>query len=86
VSGWRGTSVVKLPAPLVLTLICSQRAGPVNGLPPKSTSAVNKPLLTPTALRVTVPPMLLPAAGASKAWKVKSYTPLAGAPLSLSRP
>ena len=60
VNCWRGVSVVKGLAPLVSTPISSQLVWPVNTPGPKSTSTVNRPLVTTTALLVTGPAMGTP--------------------------
>ena len=67
VSGSRGLSVVKLPPPAgARTAISSQRALPANGAAPKSSTPVNSPLATLTALRATVAPTWFPPLEASQ--------------------
>ena len=60
VTCWRGDSVAKVFAPLVLTAISSQLLVPVNRPGPKLTSVVNNPFVTATALFVTDPAMAVP--------------------------
>jgi hypothetical protein len=60
VTGWRGARVLKVFAALVLTAIASQLLVPVNTPGPKSTSVVNKPFVTATALFVTGPATAVP--------------------------
>lgn len=59
VSCWRGASVVKAFAPLVLTAISSQLLAPMK-TGPKSTVVVNRPWFTATAAFVTGPATAAP--------------------------
>ena len=52
-----------VPVPLLHTLVASQMALPVKTAP-KSRVVVKRPLATPTARLVTVPPTWLPPVGA----------------------
>ena len=59
-------------APLVLTAIASQLLVPVKTPGPKSTSVVNRPLVTATAVFVTGPAMALPVVFVLKSVNVRS--------------
>ena len=72
VNCWRGASVVKLFAALVLTAIASQLLVPVNAPDPKSTSVVNRPLVTATAVLVTGPAMATPVLLVANSVNVRS--------------
>ena len=65
VSDWRGLNVLNEFAPLVDTLISSQRGGPVKTPGPKSSVTVNSPLLTAVALFVKGLPCGVPPVAAS---------------------
>src|SRR5436190_4790272 len=65
VIGWRGTSMVNAPEPLVRTPISNQRGEPSNTPAPKSSVTVNKPLLTLLAELVRDPPVFAPPLTAS---------------------
>src|ERR1039457_1584323 len=71
VIGWRGASVAKAVAPFVRTAISSQLDVPVKAPAPKSTSTVNTPLVTRTALLVTGPAMATPLVLVVKSEKVR---------------
>ena len=63
----RGARVLKLFAPLVLTASASQLLVPRNAPGPKSTSVVNSPLVTTTAVFVTGPASAVPVTFVAKA-------------------
>src|ERR1700677_1269412 len=72
VNCWRGSSETKLLPPLVCTSRCSQLLPPRNAPGPKSTSIVNNPLLTATAVLVIGPTITLPPVSASYTCILKS--------------
>src|ERR1019366_4381201 len=86
VSGCRGGSVVKLPPPFVRTLISSQRSGPLNTPAPRSTFAMNRPLLTARFCTGVGPASGVPVTLVVNTANVMSYKPLAGSPPRSRRP
>jgi len=86
-SCWRPPRTTKLSdVPLVRTLICNQRSGPVKKFVPKSTTVVNNPLVMKTPALVAPEFSGVWALTPSKSWKLRSKKPLAGTPLAVKRP
>src|SRR4030095_7041832 len=87
VSVCRDGSVVNAPVDAPgRTPISSQRALPVNVDAPKSSATVKRPFATAMSSYVSVVKTCAPPAGASKSLISRSYAPVAGDPLSTTRP
>lgn len=82
----RGLSVVKLPVPAGRTAMSRKRSAPGNADAPKSSCTGKTPFVTVTADLVSVPPIWVPLAAASKSPKVRSYEPSGSVPPLLSSP
>ena len=69
---WRGERFVNAPPPLVRAPSSRKRSAPGNTPAPKLSSTVNRPLVTPVAVLVSVLLTCVPALTAFQTLKVRS--------------